>query len=181
MSKRASNDERHNNRALAKTAIPYNTENLCKGPIHLTNDQIISMMNICFHQQFSVDGRAGHGQVILFVRHIDSTIAGVDFWFQVKIDKEVRNYTGSLIGGSVDFTVYKGLYKPKPKVSENWESDFGIPVKALYEYLQAMEFFKELAAEPLPNPIFENAGWQEIYFKNYQTDKVITKAKYQKK
>jgi len=153
--------------AVAQRAELYDRENLHKGPIHLSNEQLISIIDICFRQEFRADVAFGKGKVLLFVRRLDGTMAGVDFWFQTATNGIVANFTGSMIGGSWDFSVYKGCGQPKPAVSDDWGNNFRVSVKSLYEYLDKIDFFKELETEFLPNPIFANEGWQEIFSQNY--------------
>jgi len=132
-------------------------------PIHLTNFQIIGLMEACFKFEFIGNPMLQKGEVILFVREDEYTDFGFEFWFSVRIGVETRNFKGGIMG-SEEIYVSIGLNEDVSyDFADSWKNNLAIPIKGVYKYLDSIGYFDKQTEIPEINPIFERDGWQQIF------------------
>ncbi|HTE11591.1 MAG TPA: hypothetical protein VK645_11480 [Chitinophagaceae bacterium] len=135
--------------------------------IHLTNTQIVGLMEASFRFDFIDNPQSQNGEVILFVRADQETDFGFEFWFSVRIGAEIRNFKGGISGLEEMYISIGSNDDERYGLKDDWNNNFTIPIKRVYKYLDGIGYFDKQPEIPEANPIFEQDGWQQIYQVKY--------------
>jgi len=138
-------------------------------PVHLTNEQIINLLEAAFPGPFLFDPEGSNGEISLYVRRDIESETDFDFYFTVVYSNgEAKTYDGSIQDRFRDIAIGLG-YEEKSKyhISNDWAYWNHIKIRQVYNYLRSIAFFQKRKEEPDINPIFRKEGWHKIYSKDY--------------
>jgi hypothetical protein len=138
-------------------------------PVHLSNDQIITLIKTAFPGPFLQGPKDCRGEISLYVRRDIESGSHFDFYFSIKDgDGKIDTYDGSIYEGTRDIAIGLGYEEEgKYHISEDWAYWNHISMRKVYNYLRSIAYFQKKKEAPDINPIFRKEGWHLIYSKDY--------------
>ncbi|MCA6431522.1 MAG: hypothetical protein IM613_18975 [Cytophagales bacterium] len=122
-------------------ALAYNETLYFKNPIHLTDEQIISLFRIIYRHWFE---NPDVENIKLSIAHDSFNGTGFAYTLRVKlfVENSTHDYSG-IVCGYNDIKIFDDR--------ENLNGG-GFSVKDVYNYLQSINFFKRCESIPTSNP-----------------------------